>query len=55
MGCMRARRGAVSVDVCEVVRDNKGRSWPDVSEWFWHALLNPTGRPWWSYVVVQLQ
>src|SRR5262249_19477717 len=37
--------------VCELIRDERGQNWPDVSAWYWHALLGWTHSPWWSVVV----
>jgi len=51
MGCFRARRGTESLRVCELIRDERGQNWPDVSAWYWHALLGWTHSPWWSVVV----
>jgi hypothetical protein len=53
MGCMRARLASESLEVCELIRDDHGSSWPDVSEWYWHALFDPDSAPWWSYVVAR--
>jgi len=53
MGCFRARRGEESLRVCELVRDEQGQSWPDVSAWYWHALLGTSTAPWWSVVVAE--
>jgi hypothetical protein len=51
MSCMRASRASDRIEVCEVIRDDKGASWPDVSQWYWSALLGAVTGPWWSYVV----
>lgn len=53
MGCFRASRGEESLKVCEVIRDEQGQSWPDVSAWYWHAVLGTTTSPWWSVVVAE--
>ena len=39
MGCFRASHGADHLTVCEVIRDQRGGSWPDVSAWYWDGLL----------------
>src|SRR5215470_7011303 len=39
MACFRASRKDETMAVCELVRDAQGQSWPDVSAWYWHALL----------------
>lgn len=41
------------VEVLERIRDAAGASWPDVSSWYWSALLGRTGGPWWSEVVAR--
>jgi len=53
MSCFTARRGAEALAVCEQLRDPVGGSWPDVSAWYWHALMSPAGSAWWSFVVVE--
>jgi hypothetical protein len=51
MGCFRASRLADDLTVCEVIRDERGGSWPDVSEWYWNGIFGSTSPPWWSFVV----
>jgi len=53
MSCFIARRGAEALKVCEQLRDPAGRSWPDVSTWYWHALTSPAGEAWWAFVIVE--
>jgi hypothetical protein len=53
MGCFRAGHGADQLTVCEVIRDRRGASWPDVSAWYWDGLLGASGAPWWSFVVAE--
>jgi len=53
MGCFRAQHGSDGLTVCEVIRDGRGESWPDVSAWYWHAILGATAAPWWSFVVAE--
>lgn len=53
MSCMRAKRGNEILEVCEIIRDGKGASWPDVSQWYWSALFSTQGGPWWSYSVAE--
>jgi exosortase/archaeosortase family protein len=48
----RAAKGAASMVVHEQVRAVSGdASFPDVSIWFWRAVLGRTQGPWWSVVV----
>lgn len=51
MSCFRARRGGEAMSVCEVIRDEAGSSWPDVSAWYWHALTGRGRGPWWSLTI----
>ena len=30
-----------------------GRSWPEISAWFWHAFLNPSDGPWEAVTVIE--
>jgi hypothetical protein len=53
MGCFRATNGGEDLAVCEVIRDEHGDSWPDVSAWYWHALFGTSRAPWWSYVIAE--
>jgi hypothetical protein len=53
MGCFRASRGNESLKVCELIRDAQGQSWPDVSAWYWHALVGTSTSPWWSLIVAE--
>ena len=52
-GCFRARKQADSLTVCEQIRDTSGRSWPDVSSWYWPALTGGSPGPWWSTTIVE--
>ena len=53
MGCFRARHGAERMTVCELIRDQRGASWPDVSAWYWNGMLGASPPPWWSLVVAE--
>jgi hypothetical protein len=53
MSCVRASGPAGDMAVCEVIRDERGQSWPDVSAWYWHAMLGASPAPWWSFVVAE--
>ena len=53
MSCFRARHGADDLEVCEVIYDLSGESWPDVSAWYWSAIRAATPAPWWSFVVAK--
>ncbi|HEX9964644.1 MAG TPA: hypothetical protein VGB04_06630 [Allosphingosinicella sp.] len=51
--CFVARRGGRAFLVCEQVRDPGGRSWPDISSWYWAALLGTSEGPWLASLTVE--
>jgi hypothetical protein len=51
--CFIARRGGRVFLVCEQVRDPAGRSWPDISSWYWAALLGASQGPWLASLTVE--
>ncbi|HET9639439.1 MAG TPA: hypothetical protein VFP12_09560 [Allosphingosinicella sp.] len=51
--CFIARRGGQAFLACEQVRDARGRSWPDVSSWYWAALLGTSNGPWLASLTVE--
>jgi len=53
MSCFRARHDTDDLTVCEVIGDQRGESWPDVSAWYWNAMWGATAAPWWSFVVAE--
>ena len=54
MSCFRARRGGEELEVCEQISAASGsETWPDVSSWYWPALLGQSLGPWWSVVVAE--
>ena len=53
MSCLRASRGSDAIKVCEVIRDEAGNSWPDVSAWYWNTMFGASRAPWWSFVVAE--
>jgi len=53
MGCFAARKGTIRLRICEILRDGDGRSWADVSAWYWSALLSPAHAAWWSFIIVE--
>jgi hypothetical protein len=42
-----------AIRVCEVIRDEAGDSWPDVSAWYWNTMFGASRAPWWSFVVAE--
>jgi hypothetical protein len=51
MSCFRAYGRTDTYDVCEQMTSTSGRTWPDVSSWYWHALWSDRGATWWSLVI----
>jgi hypothetical protein len=51
--CFVARRGGRAFLVCEQVGDLEGRSWPDISSWYWAALLGGSQGPWLASLTVE--
>ena len=52
-----ATRGPTAYRIREYIVDGTA-SWPDVSAWYWQAVLNPlrgtnTQGPWWSFTVAE--
>lgn len=45
-GCLEAVKGETSLFVRENIQDSQGQSWPDVSSWYWAAILGQTQGPW---------
>jgi hypothetical protein len=58
MSCFRATRAKEALTVCELIRGaqgvHAGEHWPDVSAWYWSAVLGTSPAPWWSYVVAEV-
>jgi hypothetical protein len=53
LSCFSARKPREALRVCEQLRGDGGRSWPDISSWYWNAVAAPAGSSWWSYVFVE--
>lgn len=53
MSCFRAGRGDDALAVCEMIRNERGAIWPDVSAWYWSAMFGASPGPWWSFVVAE--
>ncbi len=49
LSCTRATK---KLEIRESITDSKGRSWSDVSAWYWDAFLKRTSPPWWSATVI---
>ncbi|MBX9720716.1 MAG: exosortase/archaeosortase family protein [Candidatus Obscuribacterales bacterium] len=48
-----ARRDKSNLRVLERVYDLQGKSWTDVSEWYWAATLGRSIGPWWDVVIAE--
>lgn len=48
-----ARRGKTTVRVRETMHDADGRSFSDVSAWYWAAFWGHSRGPWWAVTVAQ--
>lgn len=51
-GTLRCTRAGQSVLVREQITDAAGRSFSDVSAWYWSALTGRSEGPWWAVTVV---
>ncbi|HEU0097655.1 MAG TPA: hypothetical protein VFQ67_02665 [Allosphingosinicella sp.] len=51
--CFTATRGGRTVRVCEQIIGADGRSWPDVSSWYWPALAGTASGPWLATLTVE--
>ena len=51
--CFTATRGGRTLRACEQVRGPGGRSWPDISSWYWSALAGTASGPWLAILTVE--
>jgi hypothetical protein len=52
--CFTATRDGRTLMACEQVRDASGdQSWPDISSWYWSALLGTSQGPWTAALMVE--
>ncbi len=52
-GCFSALKGEERLLVCETIRDEDGRTWSDVSSWYWAAALGRSAGPWWTVTLAE--
>ena len=52
-GCFTASQNGRQLHVCERVYDAAGKSWSDVSSWYWAAMLGKTSGPWWAVTIAE--
>lgn len=52
-GCSLARREEETLRVCEHLVDARGRTFSDVSSWYWSALLGRSPGPYWAVTVAE--
>lgn len=50
--CFRASKGGRQLLACERVFAG-GESWPDISAWYWHALVDPAPDGYWAVLEVE--
>jgi exosortase/archaeosortase family protein len=50
--CLSCTRATKRLEIRESISDSKGKSWSDVSAWYWDAFLKRTSPPWWSTTVI---
>lgn len=51
--CFTATRGGRTLRVCEQIIGADGRSWPDISSWYWPALAGTAPGPWLATLTVE--
>lgn len=51
--CFTATRGGRILRVCEQIVGPDGRSWPDISSWYWPALAGTSRGPWLAILTVE--
>jgi hypothetical protein len=51
--CSLAVRAEEKLRVCERIFDNTGRSFPDVSSWYWSSAFGVSRGPWWAVTTVE--
>jgi len=51
---IEASRGGERLQVRERIYDDGGKSWTDVSAWYWSAVCGQSRGPWWSVAVSRL-
>jgi len=52
-GCFFATKGNKRILVKERIYDSAGKSWTDVSAWYWSAVLGKSTDPWWAITVAE--
>lgn len=51
--CFEATRDGVTLKVCERVIAHNGETYPDISSWYWPALLGRSTGPWLATMTVE--
>ncbi|MGR9106429.1 MAG: hypothetical protein ACU843_05800 [Gammaproteobacteria bacterium] len=52
-GCVLAEKDNRRLRACEQITDSFGRSWYDVSSWYWTALLGRSTGPWRAVTIAE--
>ena len=50
--CFTASKGQTSLRVCEYITDKTGRSFSDISAWYWAGVMGESQGPWQAVTVV---
>lgn len=51
--CFKATKDNESLNVCERIYSENGKSWTDVSSWYWSAISEETGQGYWAVTVAE--
>ncbi|HYE74428.1 MAG TPA: hypothetical protein VEF04_13910 [Blastocatellia bacterium] len=52
-GSLLAKRDGRTMRVRERIYDSSGKSWTDVSAWYWDGLLKSSHGPWWAITIAE--
>jgi hypothetical protein len=52
-GVSECEKGSERLRVRELISDTASISWPDVSSWYWQAVLGRSNGPWWAVTVIE--
>ena len=51
--CFTANKGQTSLRVCEYITDKAGRSFSDVSAWYWAGIMGESQGPWQAVTITE--
>ena len=52
-GCVLAEKNGRRLHVCEQIIDAQGKSWYDVSSWYWAAAMDRSSGPWRAVTIAE--